>query len=225
MHSGRFEPSIQINEAYPDAVDAAEFRLQAACVRMFADARGSLAHYLRDGGLKGRVQGKSSCFDKMRVYAPTLRNFNVRAAFIPVSQKAQELAKRLLAFETASWESRAADVEVQFRVCDKLRGPLAALAGSMGFQALLYRALVLTKAEVPRLASAEIGPDGCLDNLPGIEPRLNADEAAEGEVVLIGNMMDLLCTFLGETLALRLIQDVWPDASFNDRDNGRDMKA
>ena len=89
----------------------------------------------------------------------------------------------------------------------------------------MYRALTLTKNQIPRLAHAKVGPDGCLGNLGEIEPRMSAAEAAEGEVVLIGNMVDLLCTFLGEALALRLIQDVWPDASFGDRDDGRDTEA
>ena len=118
-----------------------------------------------------------------------------------------------------------ADADLQFYVCDKLRRPLSSLAGNMGFQALIYRALKLTKIEIPRLAEAKLGPDGCLNNLPELQPRLNASEAAEGEVVLIGNVVDLLCTLLGETLALRLIQDVWPDAAFSDRDDGKDIKA
>ena len=40
----------QINKGYPDAVNSAKFRLQAAGIRMFADARGFLADRLRDGG-------------------------------------------------------------------------------------------------------------------------------------------------------------------------------
>ena len=92
-------------------------------------------------------------------------------------------------------------------------------------QALIYRALTLTKAEMPRLADVTVGKDGSINNLAEIEPRLSADEAAEGEAVLIGTIVDLLRTFLGETLALRLIQNVWPDASFNDRDDGRGTKV
>jgi hypothetical protein len=44
-----FISRIQINDCYPDAVNAAELRLQATGVWMFADARGFLADCLRDG--------------------------------------------------------------------------------------------------------------------------------------------------------------------------------
>lgn len=82
----------------------------------------------------------------------------------------------------------------------------------------------MTKAEFPRISPAKLSLEGCL-TLRDIEPNLNAEEAAKAEVVLIGNIVELLCTFLGETLALRLIQDVWPNASFNESDPGKEMKA
>ncbi|MGI4757668.1 MAG: hypothetical protein ACRYGF_12565 [Janthinobacterium lividum] len=152
-------------------------------------------------------------------------NVNVRKRLIPVTNRAQKLAQRLLALEVDSRKPHAADAGVDFRVYDKLRRPLSSLTGTTGFAALASRALTLTKAEVPGLADAKIGEDGCFEHLSEIEPRLNADEAARGEAVLIGNMVDLLCTILGEALTLRLIQDVWPDASFNDRGDGKDTKA
>ncbi len=95
----------------------------------------------------------------------------------------------------------------------------------MGFQALINRALTLTKAEIPRLAPVKIGQRGCLEHLGDIDPRLSPDEAAKGETVLIGHLLDLLCTFLGEALALRLIQDAWPGASFDEGDDGRGTEA
>lgn len=75
------------------------------------------------------------------------------------------------------------------------------------------------------MAAAELNHDGCVEGLSNIDPPLAPEEAAKGEVILIGNMLELLCTLIGATLALRLIQGVWPDASFVDQDFEKKGKA
>jgi hypothetical protein len=99
------------------------------------------------------------------------------------------------------------------------------MAGAAGSQALLDRALVLTKAAFPRLAGVTLNKQGCVEGLANIDPPLTQGEAEEGEILLIGNTVQLLCTFLGETMALRFIQDPWPDASFADEESGKEGTA
>jgi hypothetical protein len=51
---------------------------------------------------------------------------------------------------------------VAFRVCEKLRRPLTTLAGAIGFQSLILRALTLAKREAPSLSAVEVTADGSL---------------------------------------------------------------
>ncbi len=127
-----------------------------------------------------------------------------------------------MVIETVAGEVRPEAVPPDFRVCAKLRHPLSSLAGKAGFDALLSRALTLAKAEFPQLAPTRVGADGCVEGLTQVQPPLGTREAAQAEIALIAHMMALLCTFLGEALALRLIQNVWPDASLNDSDYGKE---
>jgi hypothetical protein len=121
-----------------------------------------------------------------------------RSADAPTTR---ELARRLLAYEAAGTAN--ADAQAVCRVCDKLRRPLTTLAGAAGFRSLLARALTLAKRENPLLAAWEVNSDGSLQGLNG--------EAAQPGAVLIAQLIGLMITFIGESLTLRLLHDVWPD--------------
>lgn len=89
------------------------------------------------------------------------------------------------------------------RVCGKLRPPLIALTGTAGFRSLLSRALTLARREAQGLGAVRVQPDGSLEGLEG--------EATQARTVLVGYLLTLLITFIGETLTMRLLHDVWPD--------------
>jgi hypothetical protein len=115
----------------------------------------------------------------------------------------RELARRLLAYEAAEQGTANADTQAVCRVCDKLRRPLTTLAGAAGFRSLLARALTLAKKESPLLDAWEVKSDGSLEGLNG--------EAAQSGAVLIAQLIGLMMTFIGESLTLRLLHDVWLD--------------
>jgi hypothetical protein len=121
-----------------------------------------------------------------------------RSADTPTTR---ELAQRLLDYETA--EPGTADTHAVWRVCDKLRRPLTALAGAAGFRLLLARALTLAKKESPLLDAWKIKSDGSLEGLNG--------EAAQAGAELVAQLLGLMTTFIGEALTLRLLHDVWAD--------------
>jgi hypothetical protein len=127
-----------------------------------------------------------------------------------VSPQLRELAERLLADEAAATIPLEADVPVAFRICDKLRRPLTTLAGAAGFHSLLLRALKLAIREAPGLDVLQVNAAGVLED---VKPnRFNTD--AEGQALLVAHLVGLLFTFIGETLTLRLMHDVWPNALF-----------
>lgn len=124
--------------------------------------------------------------------------------------KLREFAGRLLGYEAAEDKPADAKGPVAFRVCEKLRGSLGNLLGAGGFRSLLVRALALAGAEVPWLGALNIKPDGSLQGLGELETKLDSVAVAEGEVVLVAQLLGLLVTFIGPTLTLQLLQDVWP---------------
>ena len=121
------------------------------------------------------------------------------------------LAQRLLANEAVSGETSLPTESAAFLVYEKLRRHLCALAGVAGFQSLASRALTLARAEAPSLSAVQITADGSLQGLGELQPPIDNDEGGNG-VILIAQLLGLLFIFIGETLTLRLVQDVWPDS-------------
>jgi hypothetical protein len=135
----------------------------------------------------------------------------------------KELAKRLLADEARADKQRGANQSAAFRVCEKLRHPLGKLLGMAGFRALFSRALALANEEVPWLRALHIKADGSLEGLDELEANLDENEIVEGEVVLVARLLELLITFIGPALTVRIIQDAWPRANFDDLDIAKEL--
>jgi hypothetical protein len=127
----------------------------------------------------------------------------------------RNLAQRLLAVEAANRSATHAHVHEAVRVCEKLRISLIRLAGSDGFASLLRRTLALARAEVPALERVTVNPDCSMEGLE----ELVADApggGADAPVAITAHLLELLVTFIGEPLTLRLVRDAWPDASLDE---------
>ena len=129
----------------------------------------------------------------------------------------RDFARRLIALEAARNEPPAAGA---VRVGEKLRLPLARLAGEAGFRSLMSRALAMAKAEVPSLVAVQVRADGSLEGLDGRGNEQDAAVAGEAGVVVVAQLLGLLVTFIGEPLTLRLVRDTWPDVSATGVDAG-----
>ncbi len=134
------------------------------------------------------------------------------------SPKVQDLARRLLAFEADQQNSIEAREDVAVKVIEELRLRLIKLAGVVGFRSLLSRALTLAKAEVPSLNIVHVSVDGSLNGFDGIKQ--NQEAGDQPGIVLVAHLLELLVTFIGQPLTLRLIRDKWPDASIDVFENG-----
>jgi len=134
------------------------------------------------------------------------------------SPEIQDLARRLLAFEAAHDDSFDARLDVAVKVIEELRLRLIRLAGVDGFRSLLSRALTLAKAELPSLNLVHVRADGSLEGFDGIEGSQEAGPAGQAGIVLVAHLLELLVTFVGEPLTLRLVRDKWPDASMDGAD-------
>ena len=126
-----------------------------------------------------------------------------------ITSQARDFAERLIAIEAASGMPSEKGMPAAFRVCEKVRRPLTALAGAAGYHSLLLRALTLASQEAPELGTVQIKADGSLE-----EDRDRNSLAAVGGTPLVAGLIGLLFSFIGETLTLRLVHDVWPCALF-----------
>jgi hypothetical protein len=120
-------------------------------------------------------------------------------------------AQRLLAYEAVVGKPGDANISTGFRVCEKLRGPLAKLLGVDGFRSLLSRALALAGAEALWLRALQIKTDGSIEGWNEVEAKLDSRTIAEGEIALIAQLLGLLLTFIGPALSIGLLRDVWPE--------------
>jgi hypothetical protein len=139
--------------------------------------------------------------------------------------KMRDFARGLVAREARANRSSGTEAQLVLgATVDKLRQPLIILAGAQVFRSLLSRALALAIDEVRWLRAVRVKADGSLECPPEM-PRLDREEIAKGEVVLLTQLLGLLLTFIGEALTLRLLEDVWPAARVNDfYSNRKDSK-
>jgi hypothetical protein len=66
--------------------------------------------------------------------------------------------------------------------------------------------------------------DGSLEGLEELNAKRNPDELFEGGVVLVAQLLGLLVAFIGETLTLRFVREVWPEVPLDDLDFGKGGK-
>ena len=115
--------------------------------------------------------------------------------------KTRELANQLIDLEEVEVTPVKASIQIVIRVCDKVRRPLATLAGVAGYRSLLSRALNLAKQECPNLGAWQVKPDGSLQVVDG--------GAIQSGAVLVAHLLGLMITLIGESLTLQLLHEVW----------------
>jgi hypothetical protein len=120
----------------------------------------------------------------------------------------RDLARRLMALETSHDATPAKSGSDAARVCEKLRVPLAKLAGKAGYHSLISRAIAIAKANAPALGPVEVRLDGSLEGFDEI-----GEHDAEAGVAVLVHLLNLLVTFIGEPVTLGLVRDAWPDAT------------
>jgi hypothetical protein len=148
----------------------------------------------------------------------------MRRVFSKTQSFAERLAVRLIACETTAGKSDASTPPSAFLVCEKLRPLLATLLGSVGFSALLSRALALASSEVAWLRALRVGPSGALEGLAAPQAHVSPDETVRGAVALVAQLLGLLATFIGEDLTLRFVREVWPKLAIDNLDSAKGSK-
>ena len=118
-----------------------------------------------------------------------------------------DLSRCLIAYEAREKHPSAPPA---FLVCEKLRPNLANLMGSAGFCALLSRALTVARSENVWLLAVQVDAHGTLGVSEGVTTGFDPIETTEGGIVLVAHLLGLLAAFIGDSLTLRLVRDIWP---------------
>ncbi len=107
------------------------------------------------------------------------------------------------------------------RVFDKLSQRLAELITPVGSEALLRRAVHLSRLEFPFLAGGQLLPntDPLIDRLRDAAATVDPSQAQAGLLAVLGTLVALLDSFIGNDLTLRLLRDVWPELALMNPDS------
>jgi hypothetical protein len=124
----------------------------------------------------------------------------------------QALARSLITLERGADETPRAASTAAGRVFDKLSRRLAELITRVGAEALLDRAVHLARAEFPFLSGVRsaLGANSVIDKLRETADTVDPSEAENGLVSVLGTLVALLESFIGEDLTYRLLREVWP---------------
>jgi hypothetical protein len=132
----------------------------------------------------------------------------------PPDRPHHAIARWLITTEMGTADRPLAGAAAAERVFDKLSQRLAQLITPVGSEALLRRAVHVSRTEFPFLAEVQVVPNttnGLIDRLREIAATVEPDAAYEGFVTVLGTLVGLLELFIGHDLTFRLLRDVWPD--------------
>ena len=132
------------------------------------------------------------------------------------SPQMRNFASRLITLEAAEKDASEAIGSTVFPVPEKLRPALSILMGKGGFRALLARALTLAAEEVPWLRTVKVNADGSMEGWAELHARLGPEKFREGRIVLVAQLLGLLEAFIGASLTVRLVSEIWPKLSLSD---------
>ena len=136
----------------------------------------------------------------------------------------RNFARRLVGHEAGDTKSSGTQIPAAFRGCEKLRLHLATFMGNAGVRTVLARALALSAREGPWLRAVRIKTDGPLERLDEFEAHLDRNDFTEGGEVLLAHLLGLLVAFIGASLTLRLVREVWPKVPLDDLDFGEESR-
>ena len=95
------------------------------------------------------------------------------------------------------------------RIFETLSAHLSIRLGSRGYRALLKRAVTLAAADSPvALASIHVSEPGTME---GFGSLIEASMVTDACVAILARLIELLDTFIGRNLTVRVLNNMWPN--------------
>ena len=122
-------------------------------------------------------------------------------------------AERVLAQEIGQAASPEEAARIVAKLHETLSQHLSPVLGDAGFHALYCRSLRLIKPRFPSLEAVVTNqqPEPLLDQLRSCLSKQQPAASEEIGVALLATFGGLLTTFIGESLAWRLLHEAWPE--------------
>jgi len=124
------------------------------------------------------------------------------------------MARHMLRHGAGEQAGPDALAEAAERAAMRLRARLAGLIGSTGYTILMARAVRMARAEAPALdrITVDAGAEGVLHGVREFAWEAGSPRETEaGLTAILGNVIGLLVSLIGEDLAIRLIREAWPE--------------
>ena len=125
------------------------------------------------------------------------------------ASKIEELANQLIHHEYNDIGEISKDFNPIIRLFERLRISVSKVLGAAGYNSLLRRSLDMAKVIAPSLETVSIGETSTL----GIRTEVAEDYSQLVEdkagFILLTQFLSLLVLFIGEPLAMSLVQQVW----------------
>jgi hypothetical protein len=135
------------------------------------------------------------------------------------SPRIEGLARRVIAIEAERAglsDRRKCPAALAY---ERMRAPLTNVMGVTGFTSLASRALALARQGDPALSVLTMRSDGSLEGFEDHGRDRESGTADRAAEFVVARLVGLLSTFLGESLTVRLLLDIWPDASASETDS------
>jgi hypothetical protein len=133
------------------------------------------------------------------------------------NQIIREMARQLIEFEADNAKRSNQQSNAIIIVTNKLRLYLTKLTGTLGVNALFSRALTISKTQVQTLRDIEVLPDGTLQGLE------NVSEDSDAATIIVAELLCLLITFIGISLTIHMLHDIWPEIRTESNELGKDI--
>jgi hypothetical protein len=125
----------------------------------------------------------------------------------PPNPAFQRTAERLIEDAASGRDDAAALAGAAERVFQGLHDHLGRLVGVIGFRTLLARSLKIARPGLAALGGVEVKPDGTIHGLVEALAARSPAEALAAPATLLARFLDLLAAFVGDDLALHLVDE------------------
>jgi hypothetical protein len=183
--------------------------LSPAIVKAAATATVGKDGLFEDGEFESLVERFSSSEDEQAVLPGQRQPSGPSRVQLTVTDDVQQLSLQLFAFQSCV----AADpvqAKPRFRTLEQLCIRVADISGTVSLQAMLSRAWRAALPEFPWLQATSPGSARLLAGLDSVQPAPTVREAMKCEMALLGLLIELLRSLLGDTVTIQLLRTLWP---------------
>jgi hypothetical protein len=128
---------------------------------------------------------------------------------LTVTEDVQQLSLQIFAFQSCVAADPVRSTP-EFRTLEQLCMRVADISGTVGLQAMLSRAWRAALPEFPWLPATPPANARLLAGLDSVQPAPTLREAMKCEMALLGLLIELLRSLLGDTVTVQLLRTLWP---------------